>query len=282
VPRKPGDYRKKVELSGLFNEAMGPLGNLLIHSRAGGWLHAISSRVPHRVAHGMSDPAKCPCNSFKLLDLYWQQNAAALRPVWNAAVKRRFLSGYQLFMDENLRSCHANGCFVSVPSASGGFNFDCVMLGSAEIPPAGAWIGKAPGPWQHTCPVDCTGMAPVIYLNFAAFDTNGYRGEPVGIHFNAYKVGMPKHADPSCDWELSGYAIDASSSPTGYQYKSALGASLACNDGVWSLSMGFWKVLGAHEWGGVDYLLPAPLGAPLGAWSTSNGVPAPALTTTSS
>jgi hypothetical protein len=230
----------------------------------------------------MTDPAKCPCNSFKLLDLFWQQNASALRPIWNAAVKRPHLSGYQLFMDENLRSCHANGCFVSAPSASGGFNFACVTPGSVEIPPAGAWIGKAPGPWQHTCPVDCTGMAPTIYLNFAAFDTNGFWGEPVGIHFNLYKVGMPKHGGSSCNWELAGIAIDASSVPTGYQYKSSVGESLVCTDGVWSFGMTFWKVLGAHEFGSIPYELAAPLGAPLGLWDTVNGEPAPALTTTSS
>jgi len=118
----------------------------------------------------MSDVEKCPCHSFKVLDAYWTANAAALKPVWDAAVKRPHLSGYQLFMDEALKLCHSWGVLPACPSASGGFNWNCLVPSSVEVPPAGAWIGKAALRWACSGAPDflCTINPNGAYASLAA------------------------------------------------------------------------------------------------------------------
>ena len=170
-PRNSGD---RIELSILANAAFGPTGSMLIHVPARGWAHTLRQRHPHVAAYGMTDPKKCPCLSFKILDLYWQMYAPALKPVWDAAVKRPFLSGYQLFMDENLHMCHEHGTLCGTPSPSGGYAFANLNNSGVEVPPAGAWVGK------HLPPV-----APV-----AVFTENVTHGPPpLTVNFTDHSTG---------------------------------------------------------------------------------------------
>ncbi|MBA7643145.1 hypothetical protein ES703_50859 [subsurface metagenome] len=95
---------------------------------------------------------KCPCSCFKNLDLYWQKMDWGQKHVWNAAVKKPHMTGYNLFMKEGLSACYEHGYLPKVPSVSGGYSpFNCPYM-DKRIPPAGEWIGKAPIGKYH-----CTG-----------------------------------------------------------------------------------------------------------------------------
>jgi len=89
------------------------------------------------------EEVSCPCAVFKLVDRFWHENIDTLRPVWNAALKRPFMSGYELFMKENLTMVAHEGRMVSVPSVSGGFSTNELVPGPV-FKPGQDIEGKAP------------------------------------------------------------------------------------------------------------------------------------------
>jgi hypothetical protein len=88
-------------------------------------------------------PGACPCKNFKMADWRWRVLTAAQKATWNAAVKKPFMSGYELFMKENLTTLKSKGKYCDVPSPSGGFS--CALVVGGAIPP-NAWIGMYTAP----------------------------------------------------------------------------------------------------------------------------------------
>jgi hypothetical protein len=216
VPRYPKPLKYRLELGALFNAVSGPLGNLLIHVPYAGRLHQLAARKPHVKAVGQDDAHECPCKSFRNLDRYWTANSATLKPIWDAAVKRPGLSGYQLFMDENLHRCHIDGKLCSVPSSSGGFNFLNTVAGTVEVPPGGDWIGKALLKWA------CSG-APLWDCVMAPFGT-----------YDTYEDCMGDCWEPA--WSCSGDPDYECFEEEGGEYASLEDCEAVCWEPAWSCS----------------------------------------------
>ncbi len=83
--------------------------------------------------------------SYALADLQWQLMNRAERKVWNDAVKRPYLTGQALWMQEAMTLLVRSKCAPDVPSISGGFNPRKAIEGTKlrqcppPLPPPG-WI----------------------------------------------------------------------------------------------------------------------------------------------
>ncbi|MDD4919026.1 MAG: hypothetical protein PHE72_14615 [candidate division Zixibacteria bacterium] len=75
------------------------------------------------------------CCVFRYVDAVWQRMTRAQRDVWKRAVKKRYISGYDLFMSENLYLALRAQWLPDGPSRSGGFSFAYVVPGTRTPPP---------------------------------------------------------------------------------------------------------------------------------------------------
>ncbi len=85
----------------------------------------------------------CPCVSFRLSDLRWRAFDAAEKKKWDAAVKRKPMSGYELFMKESMSLLNRGHNYPACPSVSGGFSCN-YLIGGSDMPEE--FIGEAPPP----------------------------------------------------------------------------------------------------------------------------------------
>lgn len=122
----------------------GAIATLMVrHNRAGGGLQVIN-RSAHVVTLGKPAAEKCSCSAFKIADHNWTQNAATLRPIWNAAVKVGDISGYQLYMNEAIPTIIRDNRWPACPSASGGFCTRFVIPDLTGPAVSAKWIGQVP------------------------------------------------------------------------------------------------------------------------------------------
>lgn len=142
----PTKRPKGIQPGPTFSCFFGPVDNLNLH-RTGSRRSLAVTRRPRAILKIHADESeptpKCPCKAFKYLDRYWQLNQNTLRPIWNAALKKKHMSGYELFMKESLTLCPITGTLPECPSVSGGYAKDKLIPSTNEIPPLGDWIGKA-------------------------------------------------------------------------------------------------------------------------------------------
>ncbi len=180
-----------------FSSFFGPAGGAnLSRSRKSG--RPVAAARPHPKKHAtpstVEPKPKCPCKAFTNADKYWQENQEELRPIWNAAVKRQWMSGYELFMKEALTLCPITGTLPLCPSVSGGFTTHHLQPGKIEVPPAGEWIGKAPPPVTAGDPCEyCAGDTPKIVPILVA----GFTGW--AAQFNGPR-DLEQHGDMPCTW----------------------------------------------------------------------------------
>ena len=212
-----------------FTYLVGPAGTANLHrNRSSGLMSVTRRRASKRILTDAEEPAKqkCPCSRFKILDLYWQQHQAELRPIWDAAVKKSYMSGYELFMKESLTLCNLTGMLPSCPSPSGGYSTANLIPSDDEVPPPGGWLGKfeppppppdrwhCTGPPEYLCVPDpdgefeteaeCVGLCTptVSYMDpiadLAPLQWKVYN-PPTGSHFSHVDDGVRQPAAPSSD-----------------------------------------------------------------------------------
>lgn len=75
------------------------------------------------------------CQGFIKADKIYSNWPEARKQIWRDAVKRRYMSGYTLWMKECLY-CWSNGWFApDIPSISGGYSVKKVIPGTEYPPP---------------------------------------------------------------------------------------------------------------------------------------------------
>lgn len=97
---------------------------------------SLSPRHPHKAKHYADEDIPCECLAMRLADAYWQAHAATLKPVWDPAVKKRHMSGYELFMKEAMALILSDNRLPAAPSPSGGYSLHG-LIPSPDPPPWG-------------------------------------------------------------------------------------------------------------------------------------------------
>lgn len=157
----------------LMSQFYGPAGPIYTYTQRRAVAMVAAARPVRKKQTAPKPPGmeeKCPCQAFQVLDLYWQSMSKAEQDVWNDAVKKPHMSGYQLWMKESLWLCKESGYLPACPSVSGGFSCNYIIRGDEKVPPEGDWIGKFPAlRWSCTGPPDyvCVVMPEGDYATLA-------------------------------------------------------------------------------------------------------------------
>ena len=155
----------------------------------------------------------CPCNVFKIADAAYTALPEETKQQWRDAVKKPGISGYTLWMKENMTAAMREGKLPTGPSASGGFS--CRALELAEDPPTWAnTIGLAPPYIPPEAPPEepipglnhCNACDPAIPDEFFVTFT-GLGGDFIHHNHKYHLIWMME-----CDWlhEDPAFSIDLS------------------------------------------------------------------------
>lgn len=134
MPRQRPFWKRGIQPGVLISEFYGPIASAIWQGTFKKRGFNARPRHAHVKQHGDGPP--CECVAFRLADLYWQHNAAALKPVWDPAVKKRHMSGYELFMKEAVYIVQQVNRLPACPSISGGYSCKNVTP-SETVPPWG-------------------------------------------------------------------------------------------------------------------------------------------------
>ncbi len=103
-------------------------------------------------------PASCACEAWKAADMNWVLLTEAQRQVWRDAVRRPGISGYDMYMSENMHCFHDGDGGPDGPSPSGGYstvNVVCDAPDGIECPEA--CLHEEPPP-EWSVGEDCCGF----------------------------------------------------------------------------------------------------------------------------
>ena len=158
------------------------------------------TRRPHKKGEHDEEPLNCPCKRFTAADWRWRMLSPADKKMWDAAVKRPALSGYELYMKEALTLAGRGENWPDCPSVSGGFS--CNHLIPGADPPTDAQIGEAPPPpppppppgcdCEH-CSLDTPSWIPVSFHGFVG-----------AAHEKNLDFELPQFLPMCCQWVFEG------------------------------------------------------------------------------
>ena len=153
--------------SPLFSDWWGPLADQVWNPAFRKHGPAARRKKPHSTDVHRSPKQKCPCESFTICDLSYQNMSGPDKSLWKAALKKPGMSAYELYMKECLSTAMRTATYPECPSVSGGFSCGSVIAGAAieqegfiglvpPPPPPEPWPG---GPLCARCPGD----SPSVY-----------------------------------------------------------------------------------------------------------------------